>query len=183
MNKYKKYLVQNPKSGVWYGLWACRRPSGKYVGITPGGLIERIFELCGKPQLMLEPFGGTSHISITTDINRSVKPTILADAHNLPFKDKVFDLVFLDPPYEIKWYKSKYFPEMKKVKIYRVLSEAARTVKEGGYIALLHFLVPKHIDRDSFARFATIGITTGPNKRIRCLTIFRRKNTLEGYLK
>jgi hypothetical protein len=52
---------------------------------------------------------------------------------------------------------------------------AARVVQPGGYLVFLHTLVPKHVDRAQFRRVATIGISVGPNKRIRCLTVFRRE--------
>ena len=39
---------------------------------------------------------------------------------------------------------------------------------------MLHTLIPKHPGRDVFKRVATIGISTGPNKRIRCLSVFRK---------
>jgi len=39
---------------------------------------------------------------------------------------------------------------------------------------VLHTLIPKHPGRDMFRRVATIGVSTGPNKRIRCLSIFRK---------
>jgi len=38
----------------------------------------------------------------------------------------------------------------------------------------LHTLIPKHPGGEDFKRIATIGISSGPNKRIRCLTIFKK---------
>jgi len=33
------------------------------------------------------------------DIDPTLEPDVIADAHSLPFPDESFDLVVLDPPY------------------------------------------------------------------------------------
>ena len=43
----------------------------------------------------------TSNV-IFLDKRREVKPTILADARWLPFRDKVFDIIYCDPPHLIR---------------------------------------------------------------------------------
>jgi len=186
--KYKKYLIQNPESGIWYGIWNLPRPTKKYTGVYPPGLIERVFDLIGKPKTILEPFGGISKLGTSIDWNRNVKPHIIADAQYLPIRDQSFDSVFLDPPYSEQYVQhySELDQRIKRTKpkysFYKALKEACRAVKEGGYIVLLHTLIPKHPDRNNFRRVAMIGVSTGPNKRIRCLSIYRKNNTLDKFI-
>jgi len=180
MRDSKKYLYQNPESGVYTGFWACSRPHGKYTGIWPIGLIERVYELIGKPNTILEPFSGTSKLGVSIDWNSNVHPDILADAQNLPIRDECFDAVFLDPPYTENYVQhySDLDQRLKRTKpkfgFYKAFTEAGRVCKSGGHVVLLHTLIPKNINKESFGRVATIGISSGPNKRIRCLTIFRK---------
>ncbi|MBU2060086.1 MAG: hypothetical protein KKB38_20440, partial [Gammaproteobacteria bacterium] len=100
-------------------------------------------------------------------------PDIVADAQHLPLKSESFGMVLMDPPYSTKEL-VRYLGKKIRFSIYKSLDEAKRVVKLGGYIVLLHTLIPKHLGRDKFRRVATIGISTGPNKHIRCVTIFRR---------
>jgi len=185
---YLKFLYRNPYSGVYTGFWACSRPHGKYVGIWPIGLTERIFTLIGKPKLILEPFAGTSRLGIAIDWNREVKPHIVADAQKLPVRDNCIDMVLMDPPYDttmILRY-SDLDQRIKRAKprfsFYKAMEEGARVVKPGGYLVVLHTLIPKHPGRLNFRRIATIGISTGPNKRIRALSIFRKFPSIQKKL-
>ena len=43
----------------------------------------------------------TSNV-IFIDIKREVKPTIVASAKHLPFRDKIFDKIYCDPPHIIR---------------------------------------------------------------------------------
>jgi len=175
-----KYLYRNPESGVYTGYWSCERPRGPYVGLWPVGLIKRVFQITGRPDLILEPFSGLSRLGIAVDINPKVNPDIRADAQMLPIRDDVFDMVLIDPPYEpqaVRHYSLIWQPETGKrpqFRFYHSWKEGARVTRPGGYLVLLHFLIPKHPDRKRFKRLATIGISTGPNKRIRCLSIFKK---------
>jgi len=174
------YLYRNPKSGVYTGYWACERPRGPYVGLWPPGLIERIFQITGQPDLILEPFAGLSKLGVSVDINPKVRPDIRADAQKLPIRDDIFDMVLMDPPYEpqaVRHYSDLWQTEPRtrpQFRFYHAWKEGARVTRPGGYLVLLHFIIPKHPGRRKFRRVATIGISTGPNKRIRCLSIFRK---------
>ena len=39
---------------------------------------------------------------IFIDVKREVKPTIIADAKHLPFRDKIFNKIYCDPPHMIR---------------------------------------------------------------------------------
>ncbi|MEM2108144.1 MAG: hypothetical protein QXL10_02530 [Candidatus Bathyarchaeia archaeon] len=175
-----KFLYYNPESGVYTGFWACSRPRGQYTGIWPYGLLQRVFRLIGQSDSILEPFGGTSKLGVSVDLNPHVRPHIIADAQFLPIRDESFGLVLVDPPYNqlyVEHYSSLHqnVPRTKpKLSVYRALREAVRVCRKGGYIVLLHFLIPVNVNPNCLRRVATIGVGTGPNKRIRCLTIFQK---------
>lgn len=187
MRDARKYLYQNPHSGAYTGFWACARPRGKYVGLWPFGLIKRIFQLLGKPETILEPFAGKSKLGVGIDLNRNVKPSIIADAQHLPIKDDSFHMVLLDPPYDVaafKHYSAEWPRRYHKLKFrfYKAWREAAKVVKPEGHLIVLHFLMPVNPDKQHFKRVATIGISPGPNKNIRCLSIFRKYKTKQQKL-
>jgi len=136
-----KYLYQNPDSGVYTGFWACSRPHGKYTGLWPGGLLERIWVLIGKPESIFQPFQGLSKVGIGCDWNRHVHPDIVADAQHLPIKDNAFDCVLLDPPYTatyIAHYASldqRIARSKPKFSFYKALAEGARVTRPGGFLS------------------------------------------------
>jgi hypothetical protein len=59
-----------------------------------------VWELCGKPQRVLHPFGGLAEIGDTVDLNETTAPTWVGDAHDMHWiEDESYDLVVIDPPY------------------------------------------------------------------------------------
>jgi len=174
-----KYLYRNPKTSILTGLWACGRASGKYWGTWPPGLIWRIKAVWHRGGLILEPFGGRSHIDISTDLNKDMMPTVVADAHHLPFRDNCFSLVCADPPYNAEYEKKYKCPTLR---LKQVLGECMRVLKPKGVLALLHFLCPANPKANPFKRLALIGITCGVNHRIRALSVWQKEtqdSTLE----
>jgi len=140
MRDPKKYLYRNPLSGVYTGFWACMRPHGSYVGLWPGGLLKRIWALIGKPKTILQPFAGKSKVGIGCDWNRNVKPDIITDAQNLPFKDNCFDCVLMDPPYDDNYVAHYSDLDQRLVRtkpsfsFYKSMDEGARVTKHGGFL-------------------------------------------------
>ena len=58
------------------------------------------------------------------DINPDVKPTVVADVHNLPFRDNSFDTIIIDPPWHgprtwMKW--EQMIKEMTRVARRRII--------------------------------------------------------------
>jgi len=137
----KKYLYRTPLSGVYTGFWACMRPRGKYTGLWPGGLLERIWALIGKQNSILQPFAGLSKIGIGCDWNRNVRPNIVADAQYLPIRDNSFDCVLMDPPYGetyVAHYSSldqRIARTKPKFSFYKAMEEGARVTRPGGFLS------------------------------------------------
>lgn len=155
-------------------MWLCGRSTDKRKGSYPRGFIRRVKERWnGKTVIHL--CGGTFKEDITADIKPDVQPTIVCDARQTPFKDSVANLVLIDPPYGFEFSRFKYntgCPSPTKL-----LREGARICKPGGYVGLLHLLIP-HKPADC-ELVAVIGVSCGPNMRIRAFTVFRKLHTLE----
>jgi ubiquinone/menaquinone biosynthesis C-methylase UbiE len=124
-------------------------------------------------------FSGSMDWGDTTDMRPESGAQIIAKYDQLPIKDDVYDMVIADPPYTCgfanEWIEHpKDLPKPK-----RILFEAARVVKPGGLIAILHVIViPAY--KDAFVeRVALHPILCGPNNAIRVLNVFRRKKEEE----
>lgn len=101
--------------------WVLPRPSkSKYIGSFPLHFETKLLrELDIDRQAkytILHPFGGKAEFGMRVDIKTEVSPDIIADAHNLPFKDCIFDLVILDPPYSEEYSRRLYGTHKTKLK-------------------------------------------------------------------
>ncbi len=175
--KYKDQYLDNYK-GVYTSIWACGRPMGKYRGRYPGGFLNRVANLInfdGKTVLHL--FSGSiqqNQNHLTLDINSKVNPSFVADARKeIPLESKSVHVVMADPPYDsdFKIYGKRLY-KTDEVRPYSFIKEATRVIKPEGYLCILHQLSYKK--PEGFERKAVIGITTGPNMRIRVLNIFKK---------
>jgi len=138
---------------VFTDLWATPRPRTRRWGC--GELIKQLETRFGKFDAFFGKTDGIPINAFSVDINPSTKPSLVCDWKNLPFPDNHFGFVFWDPPYD---------------KLYRQeLKEIARVSRR---IALLHEFVQPLLP--GFKREAVLGITMGPNRRIRCLQIWRK---------
>lgn len=151
-------------------LWACPRQRTSRWGCP--SILERMIKRFGKPDMCLGKTDGIPEDIVTIDKNPNMEPTIIADWDMLPFKDNSFQFGFWDPPYDNRY--SKGWKEL-----FRVCSER---------VAILHQLVyPNPLKSWGGGAYigweheAVIGITTGPNMRIRSLQLWRKKATLHEY--
>ena len=130
--------------------------------------LDRLIGLNGKKILHL--FSGLSKIGDTCDINPNFKPKYVIDCTDkLPFPTESYDVVLAEPPY--------YEGHNYGVKPYSFIKEAARVLKIGGFLVILHTLrytIPK-----GMKGYALIGISTGPNLKARWLNIFQKLQTAE----
>lgn len=124
-------------------VWVLPRPrvevgeSKTYPGAFPLHFEKRLYKFLQCPKLILHPFGGKAEIGLRVDLKRSVKPDIIADAHHLPFRDKIFDVVICDPPYSNEQNKELYGLNISlHFKLWG--KEAYRVCKTYGTIVLYH---------------------------------------------
>jgi hypothetical protein len=129
-----------------------------------GGYVRRdeVVHLCS----------GSVREGITVDIRPEVRPRIVADATATPLPSACTDLVLIDPPYTEEYARNLYGTEYPLPQA--LLREAARLVRPGGHVGLLHFQVP--LQRSALRLVTVYGITTGPGYAIRAWTLYRRED-------
>jgi SAM-dependent methyltransferase len=107
---------------------------------------------------------------IRVDIRPEAQPDFIADGRKLPFADGEHDAVMLDPPYSEGYAKSLY--GVKYPRPSHLLREAARVVRPGGRIAIVHYITPKPVKGTRFVK--AFGLSTGFDMPMRAVTIFER---------
>jgi hypothetical protein len=116
--------------------WVLPRPrKDYYVGGFPYRFEQWLWEVCGKPQKVLHPFGGLAEIGDRVDLNETTGPTWVGDAHDLHFiEDDTYDLVVLDPPYSAEESEVLYATPPPRWSTYT--REAVRVCRTGGHVAV-----------------------------------------------
>ena len=154
-----EYVEHPVNKRVYTTLWACPRQLTSGWGCPT--ILERLNEFVGeKPNIYFGLTDGINDPDATTvDIDPDNNPTVVANWDNLPFEDDSFYYAFWDPPYD-----KRYVQGLRE--IVRVTSFI---------IAILHQLVyPQKPILEHWEKRAIIGVTTGPNMRIRCLQIYEK---------
>lgn len=120
---------------------------------------------------ILHPFGGHAEFGYRVDMLSEINPDVIGDAHNLMFKDDVFDLVILDPPYSDKYSKELYGTGKLNFKGYT--KEAVRVTKSGGYITMYHYLATPRLERTNL--ILRIFLETRVWHKLRCVHVFKKE--------
>lgn len=126
----------------------------------------RVLHVCTGGMSREDALGGTR-----VDIRREAAPDVLADGRRLPFPDGAWDGVMLDPPYSVEYAETLYRCEYPRPS--HLLSEAARVVRPGGVVAMLHYLIP--FPPPGCAFVSVTGITQGLGYRIRAWCVYRKE--------
>jgi SAM-dependent methyltransferase len=148
-----------------------RPPKSRYKGGFPLYFEQNLVQLLGYPDRILHPFGGMAEIGTRVDLNPTVEPDVVADAHALPFKDESFDLVILDPPYSDEEAMDLYeTPPLKKA---TYTKEAVRVLREGGWLAVYTDREPARPPRTNHA--LRILVVLRPNHSPRVCGIFQKR--------
>ncbi|GAG18354.1 unnamed protein product, partial [marine sediment metagenome] len=122
---------------------------------------------------ILHPFGGKAEFGIRVDLKPEVNPDVIADAHNLPFKNNVFSAVISDPPYNDEYSKKLYGTEKIKLKWGKHTTEAVRVLKEKGYLVMYHYLATPTI-KDTIL-IKRIFLETRVWHKLRCVHIYQKE--------
>ena len=122
--------------------WVLPRPrrDNKYIGCFPQHFEGKLWRRLGRPTAILHPFGGMSIMGLRIDLRRETKPDIIADAHNLPLRGEIIEVVILDPPYSEELSERLYgTAKLKTLSFKEYTTEAVRVLKEGGILVMYHF--------------------------------------------
>ena len=142
-------------------------------GMYPRALIRKMLPWlrCERHEILHVCSGGLPPgEGIRVDIRPEAKPDILADGRALPLPDESIAAVMLDPPYSEHYAKSLYGVEYPRPA--HLLREAARVVRRGGRIAIVHYITPKPVEGTRFVK--AFGMSTGFDMPMRAITIFER---------
>lgn len=155
--------------------WVLPRPRrfNKYIGGFPEYFEKRIYREVGIDptfHLILHPFGGMAEIGYRVDIRLEVRPSVVGDAHRLPFKDETFDCVLLDPPYNEDYAKRLYGTENPKFGAYT--REAVRVLRKGGILIVYHYLATPSIPHTRLVK--RIFLETRMWHKLRCIHIHEK---------
>lgn len=164
--------------------WVLPRPKAdKYPGGFPLHFERKLVRLLDNPSRILHPFGGMGEFGLRVDIRRThpysdhenliwEPPHVQADAHYLPFKDNLFDLVLLDPPYSTEDAARIYRTPPVVYKQY--VAEAVRVCRMGGFVAAYHVtMLPRPVGTVYYCR---ILLGTRVWHRLRACCVFRKES-------
>src|SRR5215207_6925170 len=111
----------------------------------------------------------------TVDCKPALKPTYVADAHDLsPVPLATYDLVLADPPYSVED-AERYQTTMVKRNV--VLRSLAAGMRPGARVVWLDQVLPMY-RKAEWTIEAVIGIVKSTNHRFRVVTVFRRLDPL-----
>lgn len=148
-----------------------RPPVSKYKGGFPRFFEENLVKLLGYPEAILHPFGGRAEIGIRVDLDPTLEPDVVADAHALPFEADTFDLVILDPPYSDEEASLIYGTPKLKPGIYT--REAVRVLRPGGWLVVYGDREPSRPARCNHTM--RIVVVLRPYHRPRIAMVFQKR--------
>lgn len=174
--KYPKMIADKEwLMGVWVLGNMYKRGNG-YYGAFPGNFLKRTLSLFPDRANTLHLFSGTlqagpGEVTVDCQATKLVKPTVVADARQLPFPDATFDFTLADPPYSSKDAENYKTPMISRR---HVMVELARVTKAGGHVAWLDTVRPMYRAVE-WQQVGAVMVLVSTNTRTRCLSIFRRK--------
>lgn len=153
--------------------WVLPRPAkSRYKGAFPLYFEQNLVQILGYPEKILHPFGGMAEIGTRVDLNETLAPDVVADAHDLPFEDGSFDCIILDPPYSDEEALELYDVQ-RKLERGKYVKEAVRVLKEGGWLCLYGDREPTRPARCNHA--FRIVVVLRPNHRPRICMVFQKR--------
>lgn len=143
-------------------------------GGYPRGFLDAMYPTLGvtDPTRVLHLCSGSVRVGVRVDIRPEMEPTVVADVRHLPFADESFDWIMADPPYSEGYADNMYDTLSVYPTPASVIKEAARVLRPGGRVGILHFITPA--SPPSLALVGIWGCTFGSNYRIRAWTVFEK---------
>lgn len=149
-----------------------RPPASRYKGGFPLFFEQNLHQLLGYPERVLHPFGGRAEIGERCDLDPTVEPDHLCDAHKLPFDDEIYDCVILDPPYSDEEALELY-ATTKRLRPRVYTAEAVRVLKPGGWLVVYTDREPRRPPRCNHAM--RIVVVLRPSHRPRIAGVFQKR--------
>lgn len=170
---YEDLIGDDEGALAWLGRRGSTEMPAAVYGQYPRALIAKLLPWlrCGRHEILhvcsgaLPPGEG-----IRVDIRPEAKPDILADGRALPLADGSQAAVLIDPPYTEHYAKHLYGVDYPRPS--HLLREAARVVRIGGRIGIVHYITPKPAPGTRFVK--AFGLSCGFDMPIRAVTIFER---------
>ena len=115
-------------------LWYLPRPESKYRGAFPLHFVRWFTRLVNTSDF-INLFSGPSQFGFRVDMKIENKPDVVADIHNLPFRDDVFNNSIADPPYNDSFAKELY--DTPPLKSTQWITEMVRITKKDGLVCIM----------------------------------------------
>jgi len=142
-------------------------------GGYPKGFLEWAYVTMGCYDMeVLHLCSGSVRTGTTVDIRPECRPTFVADCRATGLPDETFDYILADPPYAKDYAENLYGTGKDYPKPGEILREAARLLRPGGRVGILHFIVP--MTRRPLKMMGVWGITTGAGYAIRAWSLFEK---------
>lgn len=152
--------------------WVLPRPSrSRYKGSFPLFFEANLVQLLGYPDAILHPFGGRAELGLRVDLDPTLEPDIVGDAHALPLDDGAFDLVILDPPYSDEEALEIYGTPRLRPAVYT--REAVRVLRPGGWLVVYGDREPRRPRKCNHAM--RIVVVLRPGHRPRVAAVFQKR--------
>lgn len=158
---------------VLYQDLADQPPPQAVYGQYPRGLIAKLLPWlrCARHEILHVCSGSLPRgEGIRVDIRPEARPDILADGRKLPLRDGSVAAVMIDPPYCEEYARSLYGVEYPRPA--HLLREAARVVRAGGRIVLVHYITAAPAAGTRFVK--ALGLSIGFDAPMRAVSIYER---------
>lgn len=148
-------------------------PPEAVYGQFPRGLIAKLLPWlgCARHEVLHVCSGSLPRgEGIRIDIRPAARPDILADGRAMPLADGSVQAVMLDPPYCEDYARQLYGIEYPRPS--HLLREAARVVRPGGRIVMVHYITPAPAPGTRFVK--ALGLSIGFDAPMRAVSIYER---------